>query len=137
METKEVKLEEIKEVNLEGDIKGEDVWKEFEKDTSETKLKLEKNEEYKIGISSIGFKKLYFDNPDGTSREVPTLILYLDFLNGEEVEKELWVTSKKLIKVIKMFYDSGELHNKIFRVIKMGEGFQTEYVFSPIKDKDS
>ena len=123
---------EIKEV----DLKENEIWDVFESaEAQDKKLKLEKNEHYLIGVKSLGVKKMFFDNPDGTSREVPTLVLYLDYLNDEKVDKELWVTSKKLIKVIKMFHKSGDLFKKIFEIVKMGEGFQTEYVFVPVKVK--
>ena len=83
-------------------------------------------------------KTTSIDVIDGENKKtIPALLLELDVVNGEKKNFELLVTSKKLIKTIKEFYDSGLLFSFFFKIKKEGSGFKTQYSFIPSKSKEA
>ncbi len=123
----------VEEVELKDEGK---LWDVLEAEKAESKrLKLETGKEYTISIRGVGVKKLHIEEVGGKIKVVPALVLYLDSLDNEKYDGEVWVTSKKLQRIIKVFHTNGDLFKKTFKIIKMGTGLQTNYVFVPVSSR--
>ena len=67
-------------------------------------------------------------------KDIPCLVLTVTeedgqkfMKNGKETTKEIGVTSKKLIKILRPYVESGDITTKLFTIKKTGEKFDINW----------
>jgi len=112
-------------------------WEMFDKPGMKF-FKPEVNKEYCISFNPefLGQEmREIIDKKTKEKKQVPALLLKTDMIDRNIVEVRWEITSVRLIKTIKEYYEKGILFKKVFILKKTGEGTQTLYTFYPSGDK--
>lgn len=117
-------------------------WGDFEVKLPEDRIKIEKGIKLELGFKSIKQSTIEVVDKEKTAegkvevkKTLPVLVLGVDLLNGKPCDKELMVTSKKLIGTIKTYFEKDMLFRRVFQIEKQGEGYQTTYPLIALNDK--
>ena len=117
-------------------------WADFEVKNTEDRIKVETGVKYELGFCSLRQGSIEVVDSERTEegkvevkKTVPTIILNVDFFNGKPAKKELQITSKKLIAVVKTYFEKDMLFRRVFQLEKTGEKFQTSYQLIALNDK--
>ena len=117
-------------------------WGDFEVKSSEDRIKVEVGTKYELGFSALRQSSMDVIETEQTTegkvevkKTIPTLVLAVDFFNGKPVKKELSITSKKLIAVVKTYFEKDMLFKRVFQLEKTGEKYNTLYQLIALNDK--
>ena len=117
-------------------------WLDFEVKNSEDRIKVETGVKYEVGFSALRQSSIEVVDTEQTvegkvevKKTVPTIVLAVDFYNGKPAKKELQITSKKLIAVVKTYFEKDMLFRRVFQLEKSGEKYQTTYQLIALNDK--
>jgi hypothetical protein len=117
-------------------------WSDFEVKNPEDRIKVETGVKYELGFYSLRQSSIEVVDTERTEegkvevkKVVPTIILNVDFFNGKPAKKELQITSKKLIAVVKTYFEKDMLFKRVFQLEKSGEKYQTTYQLIALNDK--
>jgi len=116
-------------------------WSVFDFEGAE-RVKIEIGKKYDLGFCGIRpdtieviDKQQSAEGKIETKKKIPVIILDVDSYNGRLVKTELLVTSKKLVKTIKTYFEKDMLFKWVFQIDKQGEGFQVSYGMIPVSQK--
>lgn len=119
-------------------------WDAMKPKNSEDRIKLEVGVKLELGFNSIKQEVIEVVDKEATEegkvevkKQLPVLVLGVDRLDGKPVKKELMVSSRKLIQVVRTYFEKNMLFNRIFQLEKSGSGFQTAYQLIALQDKTS
>lgn len=94
---------------------------------------------YKLGFRSIEKVEIEVTEkkPDGTQekKKVIAMKLMIDQMNGAGVDLEYTVSSVRLIKQLRTYFDEGMLFTRIFSLKSEGTGFATTYQLTALGEK--
>jgi len=118
-------------------------WEEFEvKGVGEERLMLEVGKKYELGFCSIKSDHIEVTDKEKTAegkvevkKQLPVLILGIDYLAGKPTKRELMITSKKLVQTVKTYVEKSMLFNRVFQLEKSGSGYQTTYQLIALQEK--
>jgi len=118
-------------------------WEEFEvKGVGEERLMLEVGKKYELGFCSIKADHIEVTDKEKTAegkvevkKQLPVLILGIDYLAGKPTKRELMITSKKLVQTVKTYVEKSMLFNRVFQLEKSGSGYQTTYQLIALQEK--
>jgi hypothetical protein len=116
-------------------------WDRFEIQ-SDARVKIETGKKYEMGFSAVKQDEIEVTDKEKTAegsmevkKKIPVLILAVDYYDNKPAKRELVVTSKRLVQVIRTYFEKGLLFRKMFELKKDGEGFQTHYSMIALDDK--
>lgn len=109
-------------------------YSQFDLRQASDRLRLEEGKQHEIGIYDVVQRTVEIFDVAGP-KSIPCLVLKIDYLDGQKVNQELVITSKKFVQTVRMYDEKGILFTHIFSVCKVGRKYQTNYLMAPIYQK--